>query len=69
MAIPLSIILTVSGLKSLFEDWKRHKSDDQENNRTVLTLKGGQFVPTAWKNLCVGDVVKVDIPFSYHKLF
>lgn len=40
---------------------KRHKSDDEVNNRTVKVLDGlGGSTTTAWKDLKVGDIVKVE---------
>jgi hypothetical protein len=31
-------VCAVSAIKDLFEDIKRHKADDQENNRKTLVL-------------------------------
>lgn len=31
MLMPLAFVLGVSMIKDIFEDWKRHKSDDLEN--------------------------------------
>jgi len=33
---PLFAILTVTAIKDFFEDYKRKKSDDEENSRKVL---------------------------------
>jgi len=33
---PLFIVVSVNGLKDFYEDWKRKKSDDQENNKNTL---------------------------------
>ncbi len=30
---PLGVVIFISMLKDLFEDWKRHKSDHQENTK------------------------------------
>ena len=35
---PLVVVIAISGIKDLFEDMSRHKSDNQENNRHVLVL-------------------------------
>lgn len=32
---PLGLIIIISAIKDLAEDLKRHKSDDEENNRSV----------------------------------
>ncbi len=59
MLIPLSIIMTVSAIKALFEDFKRHKSDNEENNKSVQVLRDGNFVKGTWSRLRVGDIIKV----------
>jgi phospholipid-transporting ATPase len=35
MLMPLSLVIFVSMVKDVFEDLKRHKSDDNENNQSV----------------------------------
>jgi len=49
-------VITVSAVKDIFEDLKRHRSDNQENTRKVLRLdkKNKKFVLDTWKNLRVG---------------
>jgi phospholipid-transporting ATPase len=59
MGIPLAIVVFVSALKSLFEDLRRHKSDNQENNRKVFVWRNNNFVLDKWSSLRVGDIVKV----------
>ena len=59
MFFPLSFILAVSALKDLFEDLKRHKEDDQENNSTTLKYQNDEFLVARWKDLRVGDIIKV----------
>lgn len=40
--------------------FRRHRSDRLENNRTVHTLnESGQFVPKRWKDLKVGEIIRV----------
>lgn len=35
--LPLTVVVIISMLKDLFEDWKRHKSDNAENmNKTLI---------------------------------
>ena len=54
-------VITVSAVKDIFEDLKRHKSDNVENTRKVLRLdkKTKTFVLDSWKNLRVGQIVQV----------
>ncbi len=49
-------VITVSAVKDIFEDLKRHKADNQENTRQVLRLDKdtNEFVLDSWKNLRVG---------------
>ena len=48
-------------VKDFFEDFKRQKSDKEENNRKVCKTNqsGSSWDDIAWKKLCVGDVVKI----------
>jgi hypothetical protein len=46
MLTPLAFVLLVSMIKDIIEDVKRHKSDNVENNREVLSA-GGKMPPTA----------------------
>lgn len=55
-------VITVSAVKDIFEDLKRHRADNQENTRKVLRLdkKTKTFVLDSWKNLRIGMVVKIN---------
>ena len=47
-------------IKEGAEDWKRHKSDREVNNRAVPVLRAdGQETPTLWKDVAVGSIVLV----------
>lgn len=46
-------------LKDFIEDYKRHKSDDQENNREALLLTKNGWETKRWADILVGDLVKV----------
>lgn len=68
LALPLSFVVGISMLKDIYEDYLRHKSDNEENNSKtskgkVATDENGkdhsQFQKLAWKSLRVGDIVKV----------
>ena len=61
--IPLGFIIFVSMVKDAFEDYKRHKSDYEENNKQTLIYKNGGFEKVLWKDLLIGDIVKVLIKF------
>lgn len=57
--LPLSAIVAITAVKDLFEDLKRHRSDNEENNRKVSVFRNGAFMETAWKDLKVGEVIRV----------
>ncbi|XP_062215734.1 phospholipid-transporting ATPase 1-like isoform X1 [Phragmites australis] len=57
--LPLAFVLGVTAVKDAYEDWRRHRSDKTENNRTASVLVGGVFRPKRWKEIQVGEVVRV----------
>jgi phospholipid-transporting ATPase len=59
--LPLLFVCAVSAIKDLFEDIKRHKADEQENNRDtqILNPATGLFEKKPWKEVRVGCIVKV----------
>jgi phospholipid-transporting ATPase len=58
---PLSVVILVNSIKDFYEDWKRKKSDDEENNRKVevYDIEKKDFVIKRWKNIIVGNIVKI----------
>lgn len=61
MAPPLIFVVVLSMIKDAYEDYKRHKEDHSENNAMteLYEKETRKFVPTQWRNVKVGDVVKV----------
>ncbi|XP_014207463.1 probable phospholipid-transporting ATPase IA isoform X3 [Copidosoma floridanum] len=57
--VPLIFILSVSALKEIVEDVKRHRADDETNKREVEVLRDGSWQWVQWQLVTVGDVVKV----------
>ncbi|KAL5228484.1 hypothetical protein ABZP36_016749 [Zizania latifolia] len=60
--LPLAFVLFVTAVKDAYEDFRRHRSDRQENNRLAAVLAPGtarEFSPKKWKHIRVGDVVRV----------
>jgi phospholipid-transporting ATPase len=45
--------------KDFVEDFKRHRSDNEENNRKARKLTARGWVDTTWESILVGDVIKV----------
>lgn len=56
---PLLFVLTVTAVKDGYEDWRRHRSDRNENNREALVLQSDEFRPKRWKKIQAGEVVKI----------
>ncbi|KAH9523120.1 Phospholipid-transporting ATPase IA [Bulinus truncatus] len=59
-AVPLMLILTVSAIKEIIEDIKRHRADGSINNRLVAVHRNGKWQDIQWKDVLVGDIVRVD---------
>ncbi|GFZ16181.1 autoinhibited Ca2+/ATPase II [Actinidia rufa] len=59
--LPLFLVIGATMVKEGIEDWRRQQQDTEVNNRKVKVHFGdGVFEQTEWKNLRVGDIVKVE---------
>ncbi|KAI0989575.1 hypothetical protein GJ496_007801, partial [Pomphorhynchus laevis] len=58
-AVPLIIILICSACKEIFEDFKRFLEDKKTNHKSALVMRGGQWIFCKWKDVNVGDIVKI----------
>lgn len=56
MLLPLLFVIGVSMIKDIFEDHKRHKSDDLENTRKALVYNkiSKEFEKMSWRDIKVG---------------
>lgn len=59
--VPLITIVIITAAKDFFEDWRRHKSDKEENSRKVGLYSPDEkcFKEISWLQLRVGDIVQV----------
>lgn len=57
--LPLAFVLLVTAVKDAYEDYRRHRSDRIENNRLALVLLDGQFQEKKWKDIRVGEIIKI----------
>jgi phospholipid-transporting ATPase len=57
--VPLTIVIFVSMIKDFVEDYKRWKSDTSENNSGAASIQDGQEIPVKWKDIRVGQLIKV----------
>ncbi|XP_058107668.1 phospholipid-transporting ATPase 1 [Magnolia sinica] len=58
--LPLAFVLLVTAVKDAYEDWRRHRSDRIENNRMASILSDGQFTAKRWKDIRVGEILKIE---------
>ncbi|XP_010633752.1 phospholipid-transporting ATPase IC [Fukomys damarensis] len=56
---PLLLVLGITAIKDLVDDVARHKMDREINNRTCEVVKDGRFKITKWKDIQVGDVLRL----------
>ncbi|KAE8603822.1 hypothetical protein XENTR_v10014474 [Xenopus tropicalis] len=57
--LPLFFVITVTAIKQGYEDWLRHKADNEVNGAPVYVVRSGHLVKTRSKNIRVGDIVRV----------
>ncbi|XP_061256290.1 phospholipid-transporting ATPase IC isoform X2 [Bos javanicus] len=57
--VPLLVVLGVTAVKDLVDDVARHKMDKEVNNRTCEVIKDGRFKVAKWKDIQVGDVIRL----------
>ncbi|XP_012500818.1 PREDICTED: phospholipid-transporting ATPase IK [Propithecus coquereli] len=56
---PLVCLIVIRATRDLVDDIGRHRSDRAINSRPCQVLVGKSFVWQEWKNLCVGDVIRL----------
>uniref|UniRef100_A0A8C5G918 Phospholipid-transporting ATPase n=1 Tax=Gouania willdenowi TaxID=441366 RepID=A0A8C5G918_GOUWI len=57
--LPLFFVITVTAIKQGYEDWLRHKADNEVNGAPVFVVRSGSLVQTRSRNIRVGDIVRV----------
>ncbi|XP_056299898.1 phospholipid-transporting ATPase ID isoform X2 [Pseudoliparis swirei] len=58
--VPLALVLSITAVKDATDDYFRHKSDNQVNNRQSQVLIRGSLQNEKWMNVRVGDVTKLE---------
>uniref|UniRef100_A0A673T6F2 Phospholipid-transporting ATPase n=1 Tax=Suricata suricatta TaxID=37032 RepID=A0A673T6F2_SURSU len=58
--VPLVLVLAITAVKDATDDYFRHKSDDQVNNRQSQVLIDGSLQQEQWMNVRVGDIIKLE---------
>ena len=61
MLIPFSFIVLINGIKDLYEDIKRRKMNNLDNNRICEVYDGNKkkFVNKKWEKIKLGDIIKI----------
>ncbi|NXL94079.1 AT8B1 ATPase, partial [Alectura lathami] len=57
--VPLLLVLGITAVKDLVDDVARHRMDNEVNNRTCEVIRDGRFKSTKWKDIKVGDVIRL----------
>ncbi|TVU18459.1 hypothetical protein EJB05_34561, partial [Eragrostis curvula] len=57
---PLVFVIVATMVKEAVEDWRRNQQDTEVNNRRTKVFQDGAFCDAKWKDLRVGDIVKVE---------
>jgi len=59
--VPLFVILTITAVKEMVEDIKRHKADRKVNHTKVKVLSdAGKWIDKKWMEVCVGDILNIE---------
>uniref|UniRef100_A0A3P9I6R9 Phospholipid-transporting ATPase n=1 Tax=Oryzias latipes TaxID=8090 RepID=A0A3P9I6R9_ORYLA len=58
--VPLALVLSITAVKDATDDYFRHKSDNQVNNRESQVLIRGSLQNEKWMNVRVGDIIKLE---------
>ncbi|KAM8962280.1 LOW QUALITY PROTEIN: phospholipid-transporting ATPase IC [Pelodytes ibericus] len=58
--IPLLLVLGITAIKDLVDDIARHKMDNEINNRPSEVISDGRFKKTKWKDIRVGDIIRIN---------
>lgn len=57
--MPLTTIILITAIKDLYEDYKRYRSDNEENSKKVKVSKDFSFQETEWQQVKVGNIIKI----------
>ena len=59
--ISVVFMLSVSGVKTAYEDYKKHKEDDKINSREVkVKLNNGEIITKKWEEINVGELLYIE---------
>ncbi|ERE69915.1 putative phospholipid-transporting ATPase IM-like protein [Cricetulus griseus] len=58
--VPLVLVISMTAVKDATDDYFRHKSDNQVNNRQSEVLINSKLQNEKWMNVKVGDIIKLE---------
>ncbi|XP_037539634.1 phospholipid-transporting ATPase ID [Nematolebias whitei] len=58
--VPLVLVLVITAVKDATDDYFRHRSDQQVNNRQSQVFVRGSLQNEKWMNVRVGDIIKLE---------
>ncbi|KAG0190932.1 hypothetical protein DFQ28_001233 [Apophysomyces sp. BC1034] len=58
--VPLIIVLLITAVKEIIEDYGVHRSDHELNARKCKIFDGTQFVERRWRDVRVGDICRIE---------
>ncbi|XP_056428190.1 probable phospholipid-transporting ATPase IM isoform X2 [Hyla sarda] len=58
--VPLVLVLTITAVKDATDDYFRHKTDNQVNNRQSHVLLGDRLQNEKWMNVRAGDIIRLE---------
>ncbi|KAI8376471.1 uncharacterized protein BYT42DRAFT_498686 [Radiomyces spectabilis] len=58
--VPLVIVLLITAVKEIVEDFGVHRSDRELNARLCKIFDGSQFVEKRWRDVKVGDICRIE---------
>lgn len=59
-AVPLIGVLCLTAIKDAYDDYERHISDSQVNNRRAMAVHEGKLVEGKWAQVRVGDIIRME---------
>uniref|UniRef100_A0A8C4UBR9 Phospholipid-transporting ATPase n=1 Tax=Falco tinnunculus TaxID=100819 RepID=A0A8C4UBR9_FALTI len=57
--VPLLLVLGITAVKDLVDDIAHHRMDNEVNNRKCEVIREGRFKNTKWKDIKVGDIIRL----------
>ncbi|KAM4695931.1 phospholipid-transporting ATPase IG [Rhinophrynus dorsalis] len=57
--LPLFFVITVTAIKQGYEDWLRHRADNEVNKSTVYIIEKSKCIKKESEKIKVGDIVEV----------